>query len=73
MFWFSGLGKILIVFGLILTAIGVLLLITPKFPWLGRLPGDIVIHKGNFSFYFPWVTCLLISIILTLAFYFFRK
>ena len=73
MFWFTGLGKILIVFGLSLTAMGVLFLIIPKVPWLGKLPGDIVFHKGDFGFYFPWVTCLLISALVTLFLYLFRK
>jgi hypothetical protein len=41
--------------------------------WLGRLPGDLQYHKGNFSFYFPLVTCLLLSAILTLLFWLFRK
>jgi hypothetical protein len=72
-FGFNGLGKILILFGLVLAAIGVLFLFMPKIPWLGRLPGDIVFRRGNFAIYFPWVTCLLISILLTLLLAIFRK
>ncbi len=66
---FGSLGKLLILLGLFMIAIGVLLLI----PWIGRLPGDILIRKKNFTFYFPIATSILISIILTLLFTLFRK
>lgn len=69
----SGLGKILIVTGLVIASIGVLLVLTPKVPWLGKLPGDLLIKKDNFRFYFPVTTCVIISIILTFLFYLFRK
>jgi hypothetical protein len=69
----SGIGKILIVFGCLMVALGVLLVFSDKFPWLGRLPGDISIKRENFSFYFPLTTCILISLLLSLLFYFFRK
>ena len=68
-----GLGKLLIIFGLVIAGIGVLLLLSPKVPWLGKLPGDIVIRKDNFRFYFPITTSIIVSIILTLLFYLFRK
>lgn len=68
-----GLGKILIVTGLVIAGIGVLLVLTPRVPWLGKLPGDILIKKDNFRFYFPVTTCIIISIILTFLFYLFRK
>ena len=67
------IGKLLIVFGLILAAAGILLLLSDKIPWLGRLPGDITVKRDNFTFYFPLATCLLISIILSLILWFFRK
>ncbi len=70
---FSGLGKALIIFGAILALIGLGLLFYHKIPWLGRLPGDIVIRKGSFTFYFPLVTSLLISVLITLLFALFRK
>ena len=70
---FFSLGKILIIIGLAIAGIGVLLVLTPKIPWLGKLPGDILIRKDNFRFYFPLATCLIISLILTLLFYLFRK
>jgi hypothetical protein len=69
----SELGKILIVFGCLMAALGVALVFSDKIPWLGKLPGDISIKRENFSFYFPLVTCILISLILSLLFSLFRK
>ncbi|MRR07336.1 MAG: DUF2905 domain-containing protein [Deltaproteobacteria bacterium] len=69
----SELGKILIVAGCLLTALGVALVFSDKIPWLGKLPGDITIQRENFSLYFPLATCLLISLLLSLLFSFFRK
>ncbi|NPA40539.1 MAG: DUF2905 domain-containing protein [Thermodesulfobacteria bacterium] len=59
-------GKILILLGVLLVIFGLFLTIVPKIPYLGRLPGDIYIKKGNFTFYFPLATCILLSILLTL-------
>jgi hypothetical protein len=70
---FGPLGKMLILLGVFIILIGFLLLIGEKIPWIGRLPGDIIIRKKNFTFYFPIVTSILISIILTLLFTLFRK
>lgn len=67
------LGKTLIILGLALAAVGVLLTLGGKLPWLGRLPGDIYIKKENFSFFFPLTTSILISIILSLILWLFRK
>ena len=67
------LGKMLILLGVFIILIGVLLVIGEKIPWVGRLPGDIIIRKKNFTFYFPIVTSIIISIILTLLFALFRK
>jgi len=66
-------GKMLILLGVFIILIGVLLVIGEKIPWIGRLPGDIIIRKKNFTFYFPIVTSILISILLTLLFTLFRK
>lgn len=64
------LGKLLLTFGLVLAALGLLLTLGPKLPGrLGRLPGDIIIRRENFTFYFPLVTCLLLSVILSLLFW----
>ena len=67
------LGKMLILLGVFIILIGLLLLIGEKIPWIGRLPGDIIIRKKNFTLYFPLATSILISIILTLLFALFRK
>jgi Protein of unknown function (DUF2905) len=68
------IGKFVLIVGLILVAVGALLW---RFPgllgWMGKLPGDISVRKGNFSFYFPVVTCVLLSIILTLLSWLFRR
>lgn len=63
---FSGLGKILVVMGLITAGIGLLFWLGGKIPGLGRLPGDIVFRRGNFTFYFPIVTCILASIVISI-------
>jgi hypothetical protein len=69
----SQLGRFLMFTGLILTAVGALLWSGVGKGWLGRLPGDIHYSRGNFSLYFPVVTCLLLSLILTLILWLFRK
>ena len=60
------LGRALIFFGVILTTFGLVLLLSPKVPWLGRLPGDILIQRERFSFYFPLASSLLASLLLSL-------
>ena len=69
----SDLARMLIVFGVILVAVGLALLLVPKIPGLGKLPGDIIIKRENFSFYFPLGTCILISLLLSLIFWLFRR
>jgi hypothetical protein len=69
----TGLGKALIYFGLVLVVVGVILSFAGKLPWLGQLPGDISIQRERFSFYFPITTCILISVLITLVLYFFRR
>ena len=69
----TDLGKFLVITGLIIAAAGALLWSGLGKGWLGRLPGDIHYRKGNFSFHFPLVTCLLLSLALTLLLWFFRK
>lgn len=67
-------GKPLIILGLFLIAAGVVISIAPKLPsWLGRLPGDITFKRGNFSFYFPFSTCVLLSAIGSFILWLFRK
>jgi hypothetical protein len=62
---FSGIGKILLIIGLIIAAIGGLILFAGKIPWIGRLPGDFYYKGKNFSFYFPLATSIVISIVIT--------
>ena len=69
----SELGKMLIVFGVILAVVGVVLLLAPKIPWLGKLPGDFTYRGERFTFYFPLATCILLSVILSLSLYLFRR
>lgn len=68
-----GMGKSLIVLGLILAAVGALLTYGGKIPLLGKLPGDIRIERENFSFFFPLGTCLLVSIVISFIFWLFRR
>ncbi len=58
-------GWTIIFVGLLIVGIGVAWLLGPSIPWLGRLPGDIVIERENFRFYFPIMTCILASLLLT--------
>lgn len=69
----SGMGKILIIAGCLMALLGIILLFADKIPWLGRLPGDISIKRDNFSFYFPLTTSILLSILISLILYLFRK
>jgi len=69
----GALGKMLILLGVLIIVIGFLLLVGEKIPWIGKLPGDIIIRKEKFSFYFPITTSIIISVLLTLFFWIFRK
>jgi len=62
----DSLGKMLILLGIFLAVLGGLFLLAGKIPFLGRLPGDIAFRRGNWSFYFPLTTSILISLLLTL-------
>ena len=65
------IGKFVLIIGLVLVVVGGILC---RFSgWVGKLPGDISVQKGNFSFYFPVVTCILISVVLTLLSWLFRR
>lgn len=66
-------GKILIIAGIVLLVAGLALTFGPKIPFLGKLPGDIQFKRDGFSFYFPLTSCILISVIISLLFWFFRK
>jgi hypothetical protein len=67
------LGKFFIISGLLLVGVGLFLSFGGKFNLLGRLPGDIRIDRESFSFFFPLGTCLLISLLLSLLFWLFRR
>jgi len=71
------MGKMLLLFGLLMVLLGLVLLVAGHFsgkvPWLGRLPGDIHIQRGNWTFSFPLATCLIISVVLTLLFSLFGR
>jgi hypothetical protein len=67
------LGKFLVIIGVILTVVGGLLWMGFGKGWFGRLPGDIHYSRGNFSFYFPIVTCLVLSALVTIFLWLFRK
>jgi hypothetical protein len=60
------LGRLLVLLGGVSALVGVLLLLGARVPWLGRLPGDVVVRRGPVTFYFPLVTSLVVSIVLTL-------
>lgn len=70
---FNSIGKILAVFGIILFLTGIIFMLSGKVPWFGRLPGDIYIHKKNFTFFFPITTSLLISIVISAIFLLLRR
>ena len=68
------IGKLLIIVGGFIVVVGLFLAVGPRIPLLGRLPGDISIDRGNVHIYFPIVTCLLLSLVLTLVLsLFFRR
>ena len=64
------MGRLLVLLGLGITALGLLMLVGVPF---GKLPGDIMVRRGNFSFYFPLATSIVVSILLTLILSLFRR
>ena len=69
----SGIGRALVILGVLLVIVGFGFMFADKIPYVGRLPGDIFIKREKFSFYFPLTTSIIISIILTILFSIFRK
>ena len=69
----SELGKTLMLAGIAMCVFGAVLWLAGGKGWLGRLPGDVHIEKGNFQFFFPLATCVVISIVLSLLLWFFRR
>jgi len=66
------MSRFLIVLGLVILALGLLWPLLTRLG-LGRLPGDIVIQRGNFSFYFPLATCIIVSVLLSVVFWLFNR
>lgn len=62
------MGKALIILGAGMVLLGLLLVFLPRLPLVGRLPGDILIQRDGFSFFFPLATCIVVSLVLTLLF-----
>ncbi|HEV3097246.1 MAG TPA: DUF2905 domain-containing protein [Candidatus Dormibacteraeota bacterium] len=60
------LGKLLVIVGVVVVVLGLFLALGPRIPFLGKLPGDISVDRGNVHFYFPIATGLLLSVVLTL-------
>jgi hypothetical protein len=69
----QGIGKILIVVGVVLILAGLFFVFSPRIPLLGKLPGDILVKRENFTFYFPLATSILLSILVSLILYLARK
>ena len=69
----GGVGKLLIISGLVIAMVGVLALVAEHIPWLGRLPGDITIRRDGLTIYVPLASCLLVSVALSLVLYLFRR
>ena len=67
------MGKFIIIAGLVITAVGLIVYFSDRLPGIGRLPGDIVIKRENFSFYFPLGTSILLSVIVSLILYLIRR
>ena len=66
-------GRLLILAGVVLVALGVIVMLAGRLTPLGRLPGDFVFRRGNFTFYFPVVTSIVLSILLTLVMWLFSR
>jgi hypothetical protein len=69
----TGLGRALLALGLLLAALGALLLLAGRVPLLGRLPGDLVLRRPGFTLYVPLGTCLLLSLLLSVLLWLFRR
>ena len=69
----EGLARLLIFTGVALVVIGAVLYASGRFTWLGHLPGDIIIRRDGFTFYFPLTTSVLLSVVISLLLYLFRR
>ena len=64
---FSDLGRVLLILGISIAVVGLILVFASRIPMFGRLPGDVFVRRGNVSFFFPIVTCIVGSIVLTVV------
>jgi hypothetical protein len=69
----EGLGRLLIIAGIVLALGGIVVSVLGRVPWLGRLPGDILVRRDNFTLYFPLASCLLVSAVISVLLYIFRR
>jgi Protein of unknown function (DUF2905) len=69
----EGLGRALVVLGVVILALGLVLTLAGRIPWLGRLPGDFVYRRGRFTLYVPLATSILLSVLITLVLQLFRR
>lgn len=69
----EGMGRSLIIIGVVLILVGVVVSLSSRIPFIVRLPGDIFIKRDNFTFYFPLATSIIISVIISLILYIFRR
>jgi hypothetical protein len=69
----SQMGRVLLVVGVVLALLGLLLTFAGRIPGLGKLPGDFVVRRGSFTFYFPLATSVVLSLLLTLLIRLFRR
>jgi hypothetical protein len=69
----QGIGKLLIIAGIVLLAAGLFFVFSPKIPFLGKLPGDILVKRENFTFYFPLASSILLSVLISVIFYLIRR
>jgi hypothetical protein len=69
----TGIGKLLIASGIVLVLAGIAVLAANRVPWLGRLPGDIMLRRDNVTLYVPLTSCLLVSAIISFLVFLFRR
>lgn len=69
----SSLGRMLIIIGAVCIVLGIVFLLLPRIPFPGKLPGDIVVRKEKYVFYFPLMSSIIISIIVSILLWIFRK
>ena len=67
------IARIMILIGAVLILVGLVMLAVPRLPFIGKLPGDIILKKDNYTLYFPLATSIIISVIISLVLYFINK